>query len=193
MEQTNKFSYSFYEDIDYSCGYDSVEEALEAAKADAKNDDEFKNAKTVYIGRVYRFVPEIEPWNVIERLQDDADDEAYEAAEDYLQYISDDEANKLGKMLTETFNKWAKETNNEPGFFVVKDVVEYSLEGVDAAIEVVKEQTPIDTAKHGHWIDTGRADYYLNKEYRCSCCNSVDYLCSPYCYNCGAKMDGKAE
>ena len=100
----------------------------QAAKVDAKNADEFKDAKTVYIGRVYKFVPEIEPWSVIERLQDDADDDADEAAEDYLQYVSDDEANKLGKMLTETFNKWAKETNNEPGFFVVKDVVEYSLE-----------------------------------------------------------------
>ena len=128
MEPTDKFSYSFYEDFDYSGEYDSVDEALAAARADAKNDDEFKDAKTVYIGRVYRFVPEIEPWSVIERLQDDADDEADEVAEDYLQYVSDDEANKLGKMLTETFNKWAKETNNEPGFFVVKDVVEYSLE-----------------------------------------------------------------
>ena len=128
MKPTDKFSYSFYEDFDYSCEYDSIEEALAAAKLDAKNDDEFKDAKNVYIGRVYRFVPKIEPWNVIERLQDDADDEADEAAEDYLQYVSDDEANKLGKMLTETFNKWAKETNNEPNFFVVKDVKEYSLE-----------------------------------------------------------------
>ena len=53
MEQTDKFSYSFYEDFDYSCEYDSIDEALEAAKLDAKNDNEFKNAKTVYIGRVY--------------------------------------------------------------------------------------------------------------------------------------------
>ena len=128
MEPTDKFSYSFYEDFDYSGEYDSVEEALAAARADAKNDDEFKNAKTVYIGRVYRFVPEIEPWNVIERLQDDADDEADEAAEDYLHYVSDDEANKLGQMLTETFSKWARETGNEPNFFVIKDVKEYSLE-----------------------------------------------------------------
>ena len=53
------------------------------------------------------------------------------------------------------------------------------------------EQGKKDAVKHGHWVDTGRADYYLNKEYRCSCCNSVDYLCSPYCYNCGAKMGEK--
>ena len=128
MKQTNKFSYSFYESFNYSCEYDSIEEALAAAKIDAKNADEFKDAKTVYIGRVYRFVPEIEPWSVIERLQDDADDEADEAAEDYLQDVSDEEANKLEAMLTETFNKWARDTGNEPNFFVVKDIKEYSLE-----------------------------------------------------------------
>ena len=128
MEQTNKFSYSFYEDIDYSCEYDSVEEALEAAKLDAKNDDEFKDMDTVYVGRIYRFVPEVDAWSIIERLQDDADDEAYEASEDYLQDVSDEEANKLEAMLTETFNKWARETGNEPNFFVVKDIKEYSLE-----------------------------------------------------------------
>lgn len=128
MEQTNKFSYSFYEDIDYSCEYDSIEEALEAAKLDAKNDDEFKDMDTVYVGRIYRFVPEVDAWSIIERLQDDADDEAYEASEDYLQDVSDEEANKLEAMLTETFNKWARETGNEPNFFVVKDVKEYSLE-----------------------------------------------------------------
>ena len=128
MKQTNKFSYSFYEDIDYSCEYDSVEEALEAGKLDAKGDDEFKDMDTVYVGRIYRFVPEVDAWSIIERLQDDADDEAYEASEDYLQDVSDEEANKLEAMLTETFNKWARETGIEPNFLVVKDVKEYSLE-----------------------------------------------------------------
>lgn len=128
MEQTNKFSYSFYEDIEYSSEYDSVEEALEAAKLDAKNDDEFKDMDTVYVGRIYRFVPVVDAWSIIERLQDDADDEAYEASEDYLQDVSDEEANKLEAMLTETFNKWAKETGNEPSFFTVEEIHEYSLE-----------------------------------------------------------------
>ena len=128
MKQANKFSYSFYESFNYSCEYDSIEEALEAAKLDAKNDDEFKDMDTVYVGRIYRFVPEVDAWSIIERLQDDADDEAYEASEDYLQDVSDEEANKLEAMLTETFNKWARETGNEPNFFVVKDVKEYSLE-----------------------------------------------------------------
>ena len=59
------------------------------------------------------------------------------------------------------------------------------------AVRAVVNTCPtVDAVKHGHWIDTGRADYYLNKEYRCSCCNSVDYMRAPYCYNCGARMDG---
>ena len=128
MELTDKFSYSFYEDFDYSGEYDSVDEALAAARADAKNDDEFKDAKTVYIGRVHKFVPEIDAWHIIENLQDMADDEAYEVAEDYLRDVSDDEANKLEQMLTDAFNKWAKETGNEPNFFIVGSPVEYSLE-----------------------------------------------------------------
>ena len=64
-----------------------------------------------------------------------------------------------------------------------------SAETKEEAIEAWNRRVDA-SVKHGQWIDTGRADYYLNKEYRCSCCNSVDYLCSPYCYNCGAKMDG---
>ena len=62
---------------------------------------------------------------------------------------------------------------------------------IDAVFSVLGQVPDADPVKHGRWIDTGRADYYLNKEYRCSCCNSVDYLCSPYCYNCGAKMDSE--
>lgn len=60
------------------------------------------------------------------------------------------------------------------------------LDDIEKMIKAAPTNEPV---KHGHWIDTGRADYYLNKEYRCSCCNSVDYMSSPYCYNCGAKMD----
>ena len=127
MKPTDNYADSFDNERYYEqC--DSIEEALAAAKLDAKNDDEFKDMDTVYVGRIYRFVPEVDAWSIIEKLQDDADDEAYEASEDYLQDVSDEEANKLEAMLTETFNKWARDTGNEPNFFVVKDIKEYSLE-----------------------------------------------------------------
>ena len=63
-------------------------------------------------------------------------------------------------------------------------------QGVDAAIEVVKEQTPIDTVKHGRWIKRNTVGTAT-----CSICggiiyNSYDSEANKYCPNCGAKMDG---
>ena len=63
-------------------------------------------------------------------------------------------------------------------------------QGVDAAIEVVKEQTPIDTVKHGHWIFVEDMVSHI----RCSECG--DDICwvntkrPKYCPKCGARMDG---
>ncbi len=63
-------------------------------------------------------------------------------------------------------------------------------QGVDAAIEVVKEQTRIDTVKHGHWIIKG------NGNADCSCCGYRssrvydDDNADRYCRHCGARMDG---
>ena len=63
-------------------------------------------------------------------------------------------------------------------------------QGVDAAIEVVKEQTPIDTVKHGRWIFVEDIVSYI----KCSECG--DDICwvntkrPKYCPNCGARMDG---
>ena len=65
---------------------------------------------------------------VIEELQNYADYEADEASFDYLQDVTDEDLSKLENMLTETFNKWARETGNEPNFYTVEDVEEYSLE-----------------------------------------------------------------
>ena len=67
----------------------------------------------------------------------------------------------------------------------------FDVLGVLDDVEKIIKAAPInESVKHGHWIDTGRADYYLNKEYRCSCCDAVDYMRSNYCPNCGSKMEG---
>ena len=81
------------------------------------------------------------------------------------------------------------EINKKTKVILLADYNHYYCSGMRNAIRLVKRLPTVEPVKHGRWIDTGRADYYLNKEYRCSCCNSVDYLCSPYCYNCGTKMD----
>lgn len=44
---------------------------------------------------------------------------------------------------------------------------------------------------HGRWIDLGR-NYYTVVSQCSECCAKYDFR-SPYCPNCGAKMDGGAE
>lgn len=73
---------------------------------------------------------------------------------------------------------------------LLADYNHFYCAGMRNVIRLVKRLPTIETIKHGHWIDTGRGDYYFSKQYRCSCCNSVDYMRAPYCYNCGARMDG---
>lgn len=126
MKLTDKYAYSFDKERYYEGEYDSVEEAFMAAKEEAKNYPE--GIEDVYIGRICKFVPVVDAARVIERLQDDACDEANECSEDYLDCITGDEMRKLEAMLTETFNQWAAETHNEPILYIVKEIQEYSLE-----------------------------------------------------------------
>lgn len=126
MKPTDKFSYSFDEERYYEGEYDSVEEALMAAKEEAKDYPE--GIEDVYIGVICKFEPCIDAVRVIECVQQDAYDEADEYIGDYLDNVKKEDWQKLEAMLTETFNKWAKETGNEPNFFTVEEIQEYSLE-----------------------------------------------------------------
>lgn len=125
MKPTDKFAYSFDNEV-YSCEYDSFEEALADAKQEVQSGQE--DAEVVYIGRVYEFEPKVDVDIVIERIQDDAEYEAGECADDYLEGVKIADRQKLQEMLTETFNQWAAETFNEHRFFVVKGITKYSLE-----------------------------------------------------------------
>ena len=125
MEWNFKYSYSL-DNEHFSCEYDSVHEALADAKVEAAQEYPAGEIDKVYIGYVCKFKPTVNAESVITGIQDDAD---YQAdACDYLEDISVADLNKLEVMLTETFNKWAAETGNEPNFFTVENIKEYSLE-----------------------------------------------------------------
>lgn len=127
MKPTDKYAYSFDNDRYYG-QYSSIREALYLAKEDIQYNEELRDVKTVYIGRVYKFEPYVDAIRVIELVQDDAMDEADDAARFYLDDVKKEDYQKLEAMLTETFKEWAKETGNEPDFNTVQDVEEYELE-----------------------------------------------------------------
>jgi hypothetical protein len=68
--------------------------------------------------------------------------------------------------------------------YTVKTVTEEAISAMPAA-DVVE-------VRHGHWIYCRDADGF--KRCKCSEC-IISYGCidTPYCPNCGAKMDGKGE
>ena len=48
-------------------------------------------------------------------------------ADGYLENVTAQDETMLGKMLTDTFNKWAERTKNEPHMFNVVEVNQYDV------------------------------------------------------------------
>lgn len=127
MRPTEKWAYSFDNEWYNSDSYDTPEAALTAAMAEAKKENENSGTsiKKVYVGRIMKFIPYVDADNVIENIQQQAYDEADEYSLDYLESITLEERRKLETMLTETFNKWANETKNNPNFFTIEETSEH--------------------------------------------------------------------
>lgn len=147
---TGKWTFSFNEDTgwdndEFNSPAEALEAALEAAPEYADEEgmepDEKANFLVngnVFIGQRYDFEPSIDADFVIERIQEEAYEEGGEYVGDYLDpppSLKNAEARKkwneqvadLEKRLTDVFNEWAKETNNEPSFWLVYDVITESL------------------------------------------------------------------
>lgn len=76
------------------------------------------------------------------------------------------------------------------GGYNAKAIYRVTKEEIDAMPTV--DAVPV---VHGHWIKFGVYDKDGNQQYRCSVCECED-IHSPlvkvnYCWNCGARMDGK--
>lgn len=141
---TGKWTFSFtYETGWDNDEFDTPDEALKAAREAAPEyaDEEgmepvekayFLSGGSVFIGQRYDFKPEIDADFVIEHIQEEACEEGGEYVEDYLDPppMKDSEGRKkwnaqvddLTSRLTAVFNVWAKETNNEPRFYLIYDI-----------------------------------------------------------------------
>lgn len=117
MKETKKWAFSLDNEYYNSPFYDSYHEALK----DGIDEANANECDKVYVGKVMKFVPSIDSDLVIEELQEKAYDEAGDVSSDYLEHIPLKDRLKLGEMLTETFKQWAKDTNNEPNFYIVEE------------------------------------------------------------------------
>lgn len=146
---TGEWTFSFQDDTgwDYDL-FSSPAKALEAAReaapeyADEEGMEPDEKANflingNVFIGQRYDFEPTVDADFVIDRIQEEAYDEGGEGVGDYLDppRRKDAEARKkwdeqvadLEKRLTDVFRTWAKETKNEPRFWLICDVITASL------------------------------------------------------------------
>lgn len=147
---TGKWTFSFNEETGWENDeFNSPAEALEAAREAASEyaDEEgmepdekanFLANGNVYIGQRYDFEPSVDAYFVIEQIQEEAYEEGGEYVGDYLDSppMKDAEARKkwnaqvddLTSRLTDVFRAWAKETGNEPNFWLFLDVSVESLQ-----------------------------------------------------------------
>lgn len=154
MIATGEWTFSFSDDIgwDEYDKYSTPSEALEEARkvaadyADEQGMDEdekafFLKEGNVFIGQICSFAPEVDADFVIEHIQNEAYEEGGEYVQDYLDPPTwkDAEARKkwneqiedLTSRLTSVFHEWAKETNNEPRFYLINDIRSELLSEVD--------------------------------------------------------------
>lgn len=74
-----------------------------------------------YIGTVSPFRPSIDGDHIVDMVIDQAYDAVGDICQGYL-HTSNEKIDDLSKRLTRVFNAWAKETGNEPHFYLVDDV-----------------------------------------------------------------------
>ena len=120
MKDEKDYTFSFNGER-FEESFSSIDETIDFVK------EEYPDFDYVYIGEAIPFQPEIFGDFIIERIQEQAYDIVGEVAEIYLEGVSDKDVDLLGSMLTETFNKWAKITSNEPNIFEVINVKEYLI------------------------------------------------------------------
>lgn len=119
----SKITYCFSTDGEEFGGeFDTVEEALKEARQPYQG-----AGPVVYVGENEPFKPSIDGVGIIESMQEQAYGAIGEEAESYLENVNRDDIKKLGDMMTDTFNKWAKETGNEPNIFFAVNVKGYEL------------------------------------------------------------------
>lgn len=116
----SEYAYSIDKNDNYERGFNSIAEAINAAKKDDPD------AEYVWVGEVEPYVPAIDADDIIERLQENAMEEN-EYADDYLDDVLGAEVEELNKSLNEVLAAWLKKHGHEPTFFGIVNEHKYYL------------------------------------------------------------------
>lgn len=133
----NKYAWDFDIDSEFwnNGTFDSVEECIEDAiqYLTTAIDDSDEYPKLVYIGNVREFVPKIGALHILERLEEQAQEECGEIGEDWDAYHYDEKERiaELEDALNKVVIDWLTKYNRMPNFYTVENIMEYPL-NIDA-------------------------------------------------------------
>ena len=129
-----EYSYSFNEENFYG-PFESREAALAEAMSELTCQDHFDPEQAehfVYTGMDEPHTPTLPgvEW-LVENLQEMAYDAIGEAAEDWLEDVTNEEEEDLQDMVMEAVNKWLEKHKKQPTFFTVTEVETHTVKTSD--------------------------------------------------------------
>lgn len=121
---SKEYTWNYYNNDYWNYGeFDSIEECVN----DALADDELETDE-IFIGEVNRYHVQIDGYYFLCDLEEEADQEYGEAADNWLPSASDrKEISKLSDQLTELVNSWLKENHCLPDFYHIENIRLYNI------------------------------------------------------------------
>ena len=108
------YAWSFDKDGYYNGEFETFEEALADARrvARAAKEQEGEDFTVVYIGRIWRYMPALSVFDIIEDISDDCN--VHTCCGTYLTDLTEEEETSLQTALRNAFLEWARGNGQKP-------------------------------------------------------------------------------
>ena len=116
-----QYAWSFSENSVFDSYYETIEECLKEARE--SNED---NEMIVFIGESAEYKSLIDGITIIEQMQEDADKELQEIAENFLEDVSREQIKELEDGLNKVYHEWLTKHHLELGY--ITEIEKYNLE-----------------------------------------------------------------
>lgn len=129
----SKYYWNFNEHADcWDNNGDTIEKCILEAQDEVREYEECEGyeigeIKTVFVGEIEKYIPNISGGTFIDYVVDDAWDKCGEIADGFLDSYTKTDEELLDKMLNDTFKIWLEKTGNAPTFGLIENIKEYSL------------------------------------------------------------------